>query len=476
MCERLFGPPSAPLPCSDSFIVIFGEETAMRLRHWFWIALMIALSCGSGMTAQAGQLLAGAARISITPTADEFPYDGPRDRQFVGVHDEIYTRALVLADGEQQVAIVIIDVTRVPHPVETVKAIAQELSVPASNVLVAASHTHDVPLVEYYEGKPNKEQRKEIERIQRAAVQAVRQAKAALEPARIAFARGEAWVNSNGGSYMKVDKNGKMNVQDGLYFPKGPSDKSLDLIRVESLKGKPLALLVNYATHGEVMFRSVTKDSGYEVSGDLPGAVAHLLEKNPAAAPVVLFTSPAEADQRPLFTSLQPGDKWLADADEGAAGWALLDAQARRLAESVFDTLDGMPPGASDVNITASAGSVTCPGKTVGPPKENAPAESAVPPVNIPLSMIRIDDIALAGIGGDVANEIGQHFKNASPLAHTTVITMTSGYIGYIMTDAYYEDHGFGEASGVGKSPLKAGCAEPAIIKGLLDLMGKGTK
>lgn len=443
----------------------------MRLRHTLWIALTSVLCSISVTTAHAGQLNAGAAKVSITPAADEFPYDGPNGHQFVGVHDEIYVRALVLDDTKQRVAIVIIDVTRVPRPVEIVKTVAQELAVPEQNVLVAASHTHDVPLVIYFDGDPNKAQLKEIERIQRAAVQAVHQAKTQLQPARIAFARGEAWLNQNCGSYSQVDANGKQVVQDDIYFPKGPSDKSLDLVRLEGLKGEPLALLINYATHGEVMFKSVTRDNGYEISGDLPGAVAHLLETHTSGAPVVLFTSAAEADQRPLFKSFQPAGKWLPEKDEGAAGWVLLDVQARRLANSVLDTITGIPPGVADVQLKASAGSVTCPGKkTFG--QDNASEQEAVPPVAIPISMIRINDIALAGVGGDVASEIGQHFKKASPLANTMFISMTAGYVGYIMTDAYYKDQGFGVISGVGKSPLKPGYAELAIIKGLLGLIG----
>ena len=427
------------------------------------------------LAAHAGQLLAGAARISITPSADEFPCDGPGNRKFVGVHDDVYVRVLVLDDGKQRIGLVILDQTKVPSSLDLVKAVAQELAVPESHVLVSATHTHNVPLVSYNGGTPNKVQQTELEHLQQAAVAAARQAKAQLQPARIAFARGEAWVNENGGSYLSPTNSGKMEAQEDIYFPQRPSDKSVDVVRVESLKGEPLALLLNYATHGEVMFRSVTKDNGYEISGDLPGAVAHLLEGSSAAAPIVLFTSGAEADQLPLFKSLQPTGK-LGAADEGAGGWALLDAQARRLANSVLDSLADMQPGVADVQLSASAGTVTCPGKYVSNPHESAPADTAVPLVKIPISIFRINDIALAGVGGDVASEIGQRFKKASPLAHTTFISMMAGDIGYILTDAIYEDKSLGENHGVGKSPLKSGCAEPAIIQGLLGLIGTDSK
>ena len=45
---------------------------------------------------------------------------------------------------------------------------------------------------------------------------------------------------------------------------------------------------------------------------------------------------------------------------------------------------------------------------------------------------------------------------------------MTSGSVGYILTDASYEHPGHG----VMGSPLKPGCAEKAILDGLLSMIG----
>jgi hypothetical protein len=337
-----------------------------------------------------------------------------------------------------------------------VKAIAEEAGTSESSVLVTATHTHNVLLVSYHGGEPDAAQLREIDRVRRGALEAVRQARTHLQPARIASGRGEAWVNVNNGE--------QAGLKSG-YDPTGPSDKTLDVVRLQTLKGEPIALLINYATHAEVMFRSVTRDNGYEVSGDLPGAVSQILETMPGAAPVVLFTSAAEADQLPLFKSLQPASR-LKPADEGAAGWALLDVQARRLADAVLGIAEKMQGGASDVRIEASASIVSCPGKR---PWADLPtsSEEARPPVAIPISVIRLNDIALAGVAGDVDSEIGRSFRAASPVQHSTLITMTAGSVGYIVTDAAYVKPGHG----VMGSPLKAGCAEHAVVEGLIQLL-----
>jgi neutral ceramidase len=432
-----------------------------------WAALAVVLDALLPLTAYAGGLRVGAGKASITPSAANFPYlpsdapslnTGPGERSFVGVHDEVYARALVIDDGARRVALVVLEVTAVPMAEELVKAVAQQIGVPESNVMVAATHTHSVPLFSYAGGKPNSREAQEIRRIKQGALDAVHQATAHLQPARVAFARGTAWVNVN---------NGEESGSKGADDPLGPSDKSLDVVRFDTDEGVPIALLVNYASHAEVMFRSVTKNDGYEVSGDLPGAVSRLLEVLPQAAPIVLFTSGAEADQLPLFKSLQSAGS-LPAADEGAGGWALLDALARRLAGSVMGVVSGMPPGVAQAHIDAAAGSVTCPGQQLRIDSQSGQAMvEDRPPVIIPLSVIRIDDIVLAGVGGDVASEIGQHFKASSPFADSTLISMAGASIGYIFSDAGYEHPGHG----LTKSLLKPHCADGAVVNGLVQLI-----
>jgi hypothetical protein len=437
-------------------------------RFWLMRAsvLAIALSGLIPALADAGELRVGVGKVNITPPAAEFPYTpsqtpslntGPGERSIVGVHDDVYARALVMDDGARRVAIVVIDVTALPAANDLAQAIAGQIGVPVANILVAATHTHNVPLFSYSGSQPSARETREIARLKTGALQAVRQANAALQPARVAFGRGQGWVNVNNGE------------QAGLkteFDPKGPSDKSLDILRFDTPAGVPIAMLVNYASHAEVMFRSVTRNNGYEVSGDLPGATSRLLEATPGAAPVVLFTAAAEGDQLPLFKSLRPAGR-LGAADEGAAGWGLLDVLARRLAGSVMDVVAGLPPGAAQARIAAASGSAICPGQQLRiDPKTGKAVAKDEPPVAIPLSMIRVNDIALAGVGGDIASQIGQTFKARAPVPHAMMISMAGDSVGYILGDASYVHPGHG----LTKSHLKAGCAERAIVEGLVQL------
>ena len=429
----------------------------------FGLALLASASllapASSGLAAEAGPLSVGAAKVSITPTPDEFPYVVQRELPIVGVHDPVFVRAVVIDNGKARIAIVSVEVTTIPSPEEVVSAAAKAAGAPAANVLVLATHTHNVPLTFFHSPTPTATQAKEISRIKEAVATAVSNAASHLQPGKVAFVRSRAWVNIN---------NGEAAGTHGIGDPTGPSDKTLDVIRLTNDKGEPVALVVNYATHSEVMFRSVTKDGGYEVTGDLPGKVSEYLEANSKGAPVVLYTIGAEGDQWPLFKSLQTGGD-LPAGDEGALGWALLDAQARRLSQSVLEAVAKAPEGFSTAPLSGAVSQVSCPGEhRVVDHATGAFTVEPHEPVSIPISAIRIGDIAFAGVGGDVGSSIGMSIKKGSPVANTTVVTMTAGAIGYILPDASYEHPGHGLMG----SLLKSGCAEPALVSGLQSLIG----
>jgi hypothetical protein len=415
------------------------------------------IAAAAATSAYAGNLRAGASKLSITPVADEFPCQIGREKPFVGVHDDLFVRALVLQEGERRIVIVSAEVTAIPNGRMLVERVAAAAQVPTSRVMLLASHTHNSLFVFYRGTDVTNAQRQELERLESNAVKAVRDAIDRLEPAKISFGRGAAYANINNG-----EEAGLKQWFDGA----GSSDKSLDVIRVQATDGKTLALVLNYATHAEVMYRSITKDGGYEVSGDLPGATSRLLEQTLALAPVVLFTSAAEGDQLSLFKSLQPNAQ-LPGMDAGAAGWSLLELQARRIASAVVDTLSMMPQAAEETSIATAAGDITCPGakRTIDPAGQVMTQSAA--DVVIPVSVFRINDFAVAAISADLASDIGVAIKQASPVRSTTIATMAADSVGYVLNDAAYERRGHAMLG----SPVKPGCAPVRLPERVSELL-----
>src|SRR5690606_4629955 len=91
--------------------------------------------------AQDRALRAGAAKVDITPVADELP---PNYR---GILDRIHSRAIVVDDGASRTALISVDAGAVPDPVweAVAAALESELGIEAANVLLTATHSHSVP-------------------------------------------------------------------------------------------------------------------------------------------------------------------------------------------------------------------------------------------------------------------------------------------------------------------------------------------
>jgi len=314
-----------------------------------------------------------------------------------------------------------------------------------------------VPLVNYHVdlpyqiGKTSPQQAHEIDRLREGAVEAARQAKANLQPARVAFGRGKAWLNVNSDD------------------PQGPSDKSLDVLRVEATDGTPIALLVDYSVPGSLVSDNYRTDGGVLVSGDIYGAAARLLEAQSPKGPVVLFASSDDGDQHSIISGSLPKVGTVPGHDTGEAQWVILDAMGRALANATLGVMGAMPKGTSEVKISASAKTVVCPGVHY---KQDEKTHAMMPedrdPVPIPLNLIRINDIALAGVGGNVYAEMGEKIKANSPFPQTTLIGGTSGSVGYILPESAFSSHNTHSLLG---DPIKAGCAEKSILEGLNEMM-----
>lgn len=410
-----------------------------------------ALGAGLCAAAVAGDLRAGAGRADITNDAADFPIRVEHEKDFVGVHDRLSARALALGDGAKRIVLISLEVTTVPGGQGFAKAVAQALNLPESDVLVFSTHTHSNPLAFYHSDPPIPAHARAFERTREGAIAAARAALAAMQPAKVDFAQGKGYANINNGEY----------AGNHIWFdPEGPNDKTLSVLRVDTAAGKPLAMMVNYPSHGEVMFRSVTKDGGYEVTGDLPGATATLLETN-GVAPIVLWSASAEADQVPLFKSLQPALGPLPATDEGAGGWALLDLLARRLAYSVVQTSRGIVP-IPGTRLAVAQGSVSCPGQRMRQDRDTGKITTTpTADVTIPTAYVRLGDVVLAGVAGDIGTEIGGQIRAGLPRRQTMVVSQIAGAVGYILPDSAYAKPGHG----VFGSPLKPGCAAPALVQ-----------
>src|SRR5688572_26262481 len=104
----------------------------------------------AGPSAAVEPLLAGAARVDITPPLGlpMWGYSARRDAPSVGVLDPLQARAVVLAVGAERLGIVSLDLGRAPTraSMDRIRGRARDAGI--QHLLLVASHTHHGPVLE----------------------------------------------------------------------------------------------------------------------------------------------------------------------------------------------------------------------------------------------------------------------------------------------------------------------------------------
>ncbi len=169
---------------------------------WCCVLILLGVCAPASYGAPEGELSVGAARVDVTPPADAaLPMSGYNSRKkgFEKIHDPIYARAIVLSDGTHEAAILAWELIGMPEGVwqELSQRISKELGIPADHLILAAEHVHSAPTVAgaYTKGTPATIAY--TKKLEDAAFNAVKQAKANLQPARFGLGTGKAYVNIN---------------------------------------------------------------------------------------------------------------------------------------------------------------------------------------------------------------------------------------------------------------------------------------
>jgi neutral ceramidase len=141
------------------------------------------------------------------------------------------------------------------------------------------------------------------------------------------------------------------------------------------------------------------------------------------------------------------------------------------LGEEVLHVWRGIERTETAVRLHGSASTIRCPGRErtnqgragfEGTYKEGAPVE-------IRLGLLRVGDVMIGAVNAEVFNPIAQRLKRESPYKATMMATLTNGAArsGYIPDDASFGKQTFEVLS----SRLQPGCAESAIVNGIVGLI-----
>ena len=152
-----------------------------------------------------------------------------RTEPAIGTHDSLTVRAVVVNDT----ALVVVDVIGIHEDMSL--RIRQRCQLPENNVVIAALHTHGGPAS--MQGRAGGQTDHDyLQRLENACVEAIDQAAQALVPARLLAGMGT-----------------DPDIARNRRHPNGLLDRSLPVLRIETLDGKAIAVMVSYACHPVVL-------------------------------------------------------------------------------------------------------------------------------------------------------------------------------------------------------------------------------
>ena len=424
---------------------------------------------------------AGAARIDVTPEPGDLPSN------IKGIHDNLYARAVVIDNGTTLAALISVDAgVREEGWKKYTELIEKEFGIPTPNIFISPSHSHS----SFMGGDP-KDPKIALftSNLDKAIIEVVKQAKANLQPARIGFGTGLCYLNINRDV---INPETRLWSQGPNY--EGTSDKTVAVVRFETITGEPIAVYYNYAMHPNTMFMSGV------ISGDFPGVASRYVEEYYDDKLVALWSMGAAGDQNPISvkpmmdvgrfkTEAALSSGKAKDQSEAIMLGSSMDVTidpkilARQsqmifslgqiLGEEILRVMDLTTHLNSEGRIYGSQEYVTCPGRTrTNTGREGAPGTYVDgDPVKIRLSLLMIGDIAFTAVNAEVYSLIAQRLKNESKNNHLIMATTTNGSAnsGYIPSDDAFVRYTFQVLS----SRLQPGCAEGAIVNGLLEMMDK---
>jgi len=406
-------------------------------------------------------MLAGIAKIDITPTEPVWMEGMLRTHKSEGIHDPLHVRALVLAnsaDPADAVVIAAADLCVMHKPkTDAIRRMASERTgIPVEQMIVAVTHTHSGPSTS---GLLCPIEEEYTERVIASFVTAITDAYRALQPAQAAFTSGKEGTISNYRRLMADDGHVVMNWEpfpaERIIGPFGVIDPELGVLKITAADdpAKVLAILFNHAGHPNVL-----SGENYLISADYPGLAEGRLEKTFGA--VVMFVNGAQGTM---------DIDGLRDRD-----WEGLDRVGNALADAVEKTI-GMLPSAAEFTVASASATYPLPARKITEAeyawaqqiiKETggkiAPLADgvgddykanlyvrlrAIQDQDLPCNQVCIamGDAAWISVPVELYTEIGLKIKAQSPFRYTYIIAMANGYFGYVPTPVAIFEGGYAE-------------------------------
>ena len=427
------------------------------MRSVSWLAALV-LSAVT-VAAQDAPLQVGLAEIYITPPVG-YRMDGYfTERLATGQRDPLKAKALVFQQGATRAALVVCDLLGMPLSMSReVRALAaKRTGIPASNIAIAATHTHTGPLFAGERARVFSEQAaakfgkdplaavKYPEELRDKLVEVIAAASARVSPAGMELlATAEDRISFNRRFHMK---DGTVRFNPGVQNPEivrpaGPIDPALPFVMFKK-DGKPVGSLTVFALHLDTV-------GGTEYSADYPGELAAELGREFGDGFISVFGTGTCGDINHIDVSGRR--RYDARLLGRQLGIDILSARSRtpldRPTLAVASTRLSLPlrsvssaqaaqakanmakVGTSELPFLAQVETVT----TLDLLRRGSTLDAEV-------QVVRLHpDVAIVLLPGEVFVDLGLAIKLASPFAHTLVIELSNDNPAYLPTEKAFKE------------------------------------
>ncbi|MBM3834278.1 MAG: hypothetical protein FJ403_13625 [Verrucomicrobia bacterium] len=436
-------------------------------------SVVLLVFCAAPLAAAAPDALkAGASAVKITPPVGINMAGYYFDRAAEGTHDDLYSKALVIENGDVRAAFVTLDLISTTRAmVEAARTeIERATGIPASHVMISATHAHTGPVLagrtarETAQGAAKDLTQRYTGDLPKLIAESVRSAAGRMASARALAAIGrEEGLSFNRRFFMRdgaVGWNpGKLNTN--IVKPAGPIDPDVGVVYFDSGLTNPVATYVNFAMHPDTV-------GGLRFSADYPYTLARLLGEYKGPEMVTVFANGTCGNINHVDV------KWAArqsgHAEAARIGTVLAAAvlqtykqlqpvklgPLRSRSEMVKLALPEIKRG--DVEraraIAVRYGTKDEPTflEKVEAFKVLDVAAREGKPHEVEVQVIALGpDLAWVSLPGEIFVELGLAIKKASPFRYTMIAELANGSIGYIPDHKAYAEGNY--------EPISARCA-----------------
>jgi hypothetical protein len=441
------------------------------------VLLILHIFCPAGEAALKG----GSAKVNITPPLG-IKLIGSKGKPSDAILDELYAKALVLHDGNTTIAIISADLLYTPleeitNPVRRI--IKEKTGIPGQNVLVCATHTHSGPEVftrsKHGPGKEVPASKIDQNYLQTLITKIADTAVIAhknMQEVKIGATKGQIpeivynrRPKTGDGSVkmaftlepeiiatkrIKKSPDGTVRVvfdykHEGAQLEFGPIDPDACVLRVEDVNGGIVGCLINFGCHPVSIYPYLST----AISADYPAYATRVVEQMEGG--ICLFSLGLAGNIVPVVRGIKPREK---------IGKALGGEALRRL-QLVSTT--------GSVHLKALKKEVKFPTKKVPAPNGKADDDKTTDYVTTEIQVLRLGDIYILGLAGEVLVEVGLDIKKRAGLENLFIVTVSNDTIGYVCHSRAYEEGGYESGSGTN---LAKGAGE-IMIKEAMDLINQ---